>query len=221
MKEIESTKVDALQALAQSQDGAFGVGMDQRIVFWNRSAERILGYSAEEMVGSRCYEAFTGPMASIQTKCAPNCRTIELARNSQLDSTYTIHVKPKIGGPIWVNLTHILIPSEEPGPGILVHIFQDVSTQIQAMQIVDHLSRLSSPNNKRALPPDDFDNKAMLTPREIEVLTLLISGASTSSITAQLLIDRTTTRNHIQHILSKLGAHSRIQAIAIARRMSF
>ncbi len=44
---------DILGYLAKAQDGVFAVDMEQGVVFWNQSAERILGYSASEVLGNR------------------------------------------------------------------------------------------------------------------------------------------------------------------------
>jgi DNA-binding NarL/FixJ family response regulator len=57
-----------------------------------------------------------------------------------------------------------------------------------------------------------------LTPRQAEVLRLLGDGASTAQIEKALHLSRETVRNHIRHILRALGAHSRLEAVAIARR---
>ena len=57
-----------------------------------------------------------------------------------------------------------------------------------------------------------------LTPRQLEVLLLLSSGASTNQIAKKLFITRTTVRNHIAHLLASLGVHSRLAAVAKARR---
>ena len=57
-----------------------------------------------------------------------------------------------------------------------------------------------------------------LTPREMEVLQLLSEGASKDAIGGQLFVSPNTVRNHIQSILSKLGAHSRLEAVAVAAR---
>jgi DNA-binding NarL/FixJ family response regulator len=57
-----------------------------------------------------------------------------------------------------------------------------------------------------------------LTPREREVLQLLSDGESKDRIGARLFLSPNTVRNHIQSILSKLGAHSRLEAVAIAVR---
>jgi two-component system, NarL family, nitrate/nitrite response regulator NarL len=57
-----------------------------------------------------------------------------------------------------------------------------------------------------------------LTPRELEVLALLVQGRGSTEIAAALYITEKTTGAHIEHILAKLGAHSRAQAVAFAVR---
>ena len=58
----------------------------------------------------------------------------------------------------------------------------------------------------------------VLTPRQAEVLHLLSGGASTTQIQETLQLSRETVRNHISHLLRALGAHSRLEAVAMARR---
>ena len=57
-----------------------------------------------------------------------------------------------------------------------------------------------------------------ITAREIEVLKSLSSGISTEGIAENLFLSVHTVRNHIRNILSKLGAHSKLEAVAIATR---
>ena len=57
-----------------------------------------------------------------------------------------------------------------------------------------------------------------LTPRQWEVLHLLAQGQSTDQIAAALYLSRETVRNHIRRVLHALGAHTRIEALAEARR---
>jgi DNA-binding NarL/FixJ family response regulator len=58
----------------------------------------------------------------------------------------------------------------------------------------------------------------MLTPRETEVLDLLLDGLPQNEIAARLVISPKTASTHLQRILTKLDAHSRAQAVAIALR---
>ena len=57
-----------------------------------------------------------------------------------------------------------------------------------------------------------------LTDREREVLSLLAEGLDPEEIAARLHISPKTERNHVARILSKLGAHSRLQAVLFAAR---
>jgi DNA-binding NarL/FixJ family response regulator len=57
-----------------------------------------------------------------------------------------------------------------------------------------------------------------LTPRELEVLTLLGQGRSNGEIADALTIAPRTVKVHVQNILSKLGAGNRTEAVSIAVR---
>ena len=57
-----------------------------------------------------------------------------------------------------------------------------------------------------------------LTPRQHEILVHLANGHSTDQIAGELHLSRETVRNHVRHVLRRLGASSRLEAVAIARR---
>jgi DNA-binding CsgD family transcriptional regulator len=58
-----------------------------------------------------------------------------------------------------------------------------------------------------------------LSPRERETLTLLAGGYSTVQMAQQMSISKETVRNHVKGLLRSLGARSRVEAIAKARRV--
>jgi PAS domain S-box-containing protein len=57
-----------------------------------------------------------------------------------------------------------------------------------------------------------------LSPRQGEVLRLLEHGRSTEQIAEELQLSIETVRNHIRSLLRVLGVHSRLEAVAVARR---
>ncbi|HEX6360477.1 response regulator transcription factor [Actinophytocola sp.] len=59
---------------------------------------------------------------------------------------------------------------------------------------------------------------ATLTARERQALGLLADGASTAEVARRLGVAHNTARNHVQRVLEKLGARSKLEAVAIARR---
>jgi len=58
----------------------------------------------------------------------------------------------------------------------------------------------------------------LLTLREQEVLMLIMEGHSTKQIARSLAISLSTARTHIQSVLVKLGAHSRLEATSMVAR---
>jgi NarL family two-component system response regulator LiaR len=61
--------------------------------------------------------------------------------------------------------------------------------------------------------------QSTLTSREWQVLDLMCAGASTERIADELVLSIETVRSHVKHILSKLGAHSRAEAVDAAGRL--
>lgn len=57
-----------------------------------------------------------------------------------------------------------------------------------------------------------------LTQREIEILRLLQRGRDTIAIADALTISANTVRTHLQNLFTKLGAHSKLEAVAFAKR---
>ena len=56
-----------------------------------------------------------------------------------------------------------------------------------------------------------------LTARELEVLRLLAVGRSNQSIARELVVVLDTVKKHVSHVLAKLGAANRTEAVARAR----
>ncbi|MCW3031112.1 MAG: response regulator transcription factor, partial [Solirubrobacterales bacterium] len=57
-----------------------------------------------------------------------------------------------------------------------------------------------------------------LSRRELEVVSVMAKGGSAKQIAADLTISVHTARKHVQNVIRKLGAHSRLEAVVIAVR---
>jgi DNA-binding NarL/FixJ family response regulator len=64
------------------------------------------------------------------------------------------------------------------------------------------------------------ERESLLTAREREILQLLADGMSNAEVAKKLFISQETVKSHVRHILSKLEADTRTQAVAIALRES-
>jgi LuxR family maltose regulon positive regulatory protein len=58
-----------------------------------------------------------------------------------------------------------------------------------------------------------------LSPREVEVMELLVTSLSVPEIAEKLIISTNTVRTHIKNIYSKLGVHRRLDAIHKAKEL--
>jgi DNA-binding NarL/FixJ family response regulator len=73
-----------------------------------------------------------------------------------------------------------------------------------------HVFRSESPELAAALA------EPVLTPREREIFSLLAMGLTAPQIAARLVLSPTTVRTHVQNGLARLGAETRLHALAIA-----
>ncbi|MFL5953839.1 MAG: LuxR C-terminal-related transcriptional regulator [Gaiellaceae bacterium] len=68
------------------------------------------------------------------------------------------------------------------------------------------------------IPPLREDPHRRLTPRQHEVLAHLAAGCSTEQMAEKMGLSPATIRNHVKRLFKALGVHSRIEAVAVARR---
>jgi DNA-binding CsgD family transcriptional regulator/tetratricopeptide (TPR) repeat protein len=87
-----------------------------------------------------------------------------------------------------------------------------------ALSATPLLSRLGGLDPASAADRHRESGTGGLTPRELEVLDLMAAGRSNSEIGQQLFISRKTASVHVSNILAKLGAATRTEAVAVARR---
>jgi DNA-binding NarL/FixJ family response regulator len=89
-------------------------------------------------------------------------------------------------------------------------------------QLVDMIRKVHA--GKKQIPPEvavqliEHIGDEMLSKREIEVLQKVAGGNRNSDIAALLFISEETVKGHIKHIMEKLGASDRTEAVAVGIR---
>jgi DNA-binding NarL/FixJ family response regulator len=85
---------------------------------------------------------------------------------------------------------------------------QEVAMQLLT-RLIEEMEREKRPAPKPSL-------STPLSPREVEVLELLVRGQSNQQIARELSISMSTVKNHVHSIISKLGVSDRVQAAILA-----
>jgi PAS domain S-box-containing protein len=120
-------------------------------------------------------------------------QTFDKNLRGERHGSYSIDLLPR-GEPVTVEITSAPISRDEHVIGVF---------------------GIARPTTENA-PSPRIDDR--LTPRQHEILQLLAAGTSTDGIAKTLFLSRETVRNHIRHILQRLGVRSRLAAIALAHR---
>jgi PAS domain S-box-containing protein len=201
--------MEMLSAFEHSADGVYAVDADDRIVFWNSSAERMLGYTPEEAIGRPCYELLAGEGAG-EGICSPHCSVMRCAIRGGYPESYDVVQRSRSGELRLLNISIVVLRGRGRRSTLGVHVFRDVTDkrEIEGRARV-LLGSIGAGSDEH---PD-------LTKREREVLRMLACGFNNRQIAAVLGISPTTVRNHIEHLLGKMGVHSKLEAVVQGARL--
>jgi len=199
--------------LQGTSDAAIAIAPDGRIRGCNEAAEALFGHTAKELESSYCTDLMGSDDSTDDATSCPDCAVLDRAMAGQPSSAFDCSIRTS-DGPRWVNVSTITLAANESGI-LIVQLLRDVHTKKKletlTRQMLDQIPGLPGETVEELLgsPQPHVD----LTPRELSVLKLLANGRSTRVISTELGISLATVRNHINHILKRLGVHSRTEAV--------
>ncbi|MFQ5589474.1 MAG: LuxR C-terminal-related transcriptional regulator [Nitrospiria bacterium] len=196
-----------LNTLSKTSEGMFVVDSDGKVFDWNASAEKTLGYRAEEVIGRPCYEILCQRDPFGNVFCHSHCTVITMAKQGRLIRNYETQGVTKGNRKIRLNTRILLVSSQSATEPLIVHLFRLIAPPDTGTP---------SPERNDEGLTSSFSAPPELSPREKEVLVLLSRCQVAKEIAATLEISNDTARTHIQHILQKLNAHSKLEALMIA-----
>ncbi len=212
-----------LQVFANTADGVFAVDPGGRVVLWNKAATRVLGFEVNEALGRRCCDVLSGFDVSGNLLCYPGCQVMVLSARQQPIHHFDMRTRRKDGQEIWINISTIVVPADGEQPGGTVHLFREITQprhppgRTRPAPVgggAPARERVTDAGVATRVAPGKNPVES-LTSREREILRLMAGGQTSSAIARKLGISHTTVRNHIQHILTKLGVHSRLEAVTV------
>lgn len=206
--------MDTLELITTTACAAFITNDEGRILDWNDAAEELLGHPQHEVVGRACHEVVGGRDIFGNRFCDGACTVHNMARRGEPVHHFQMDVQHATGDPVRTGLCTLVYSDSEADGYQIIHLLQPVD----AMRAPEANGEGADEAVSNRAPAEGAPT-VLLTAREMEVLRLLKDGVSTQSIAENLQISVTTVRNHIQGILRKLGAHSRLEAVSVARRL--
>ena len=195
-------------------DGAFAIGIDGRIAVWNRAAERILGWSAKEVLGRPCCDVFDGGNGQGSSLCCQDCDVIGHVKLGEPVEHFEMKTRTKAGRPVWLDISILEAPATNGHRPMAIHLFRDVTTTKRLLELVQERTVPATASNGNG----GGNGASGLTKREIEILRLMAAGANTKVLAERLNVSPATVRNHAQNIFAKLDVHSRLEAVAWANQ---
>lgn len=217
-EEVSVRETDLFAMLEGTGDAALVVDQGGMIRFWNQSAERLLGWRSAEVLNRHCAAVLEGTDCAGAQVCGPECAVMVIARRFTEITAYDLKAKTASGSSKWVNVSVIVARSEPKGARLLVHLLRDIDARKQlenlTKEIAIRIGQLTGQQAEQLVAPGRAPAPTVeLTPQERRIIQLLSQGRSTAAISRELQISPVTARNHIQHILRKLGSHTRLEAV--------
>lgn len=169
---------------------------DLRVVSWNEAAVALTGVPEDEAIGRYCWDVLRAADEQHALVCHAGCSYARLAREGWPVPTRKLWIKTN-GEKRLVSVATVAVRGgEEP---LFLHLMRNGDSPDAA------------PVQAGEPPP--------LTARQREILGLLADGIPAKVIATKLKLSETTVRNHIRGVLTQLGCHSQLEAVAKARRL--
>jgi PAS domain S-box-containing protein len=201
---------------------------DHRLVEVNDAFTRVLGYQAQDVIGNQAQEIALWVDHDERRRFET-----ELARTATVRD-FEAHLRGKGGEEVECLVSAETITLSDRG--CILCCFQDITARrrseeelVKAIEevmadaswfsrgVVEKLAALRHPPQPGQLPAQAAASIADLTPRELEVLTLVCRGMSDPEIAAELRLARNTVRNHLASLYQKLGVNRRSALVIWSR----
>ena len=180
------------------------------IGYVNERAEALLGLPAEDCLGRPCHEVVAGRDAEGNPHCGPDCPIATRAGKNAEIEPFEIRIGGSPSTERWVQVLIIKIGAAHRKRPWLVHC---AITRDKAHRVETYLAKVAARTAGDNLDQHDTQQQD-LTTREREILALLAADHDLYTIAEELHISYVTVRNHVQHVLTKLGVHSIMEAVA-------
>jgi len=177
-----------------------------------------MGRTASQTLGRLCHEVFGARDSFGNRFCSGTCAVMSSIAQGEPVRRFEVAAGEGRQSQV-LGFTIIHYPDALSGETVAIHLIDQVRSRPEIARVLERvggeraLAMNRSPAGRSASPPT-----VELSERERQVLRSIASGLSNKEIATSLGISVATARNHVQHILQKLGVHSKLEAVALAFR---
>jgi DNA-binding CsgD family transcriptional regulator len=179
---------------------------DGTIAYLNPRAEALIGLSRSDCAGQLCYLVIAGRTPEGAPLCCPTCRVKRQYQERREIEPVRMTVPVGRTGRQEVEVVIIALDDDR-----LVHCVVDISRERRLRRFIDRIALRANERGEHV----PHSRTEELTSREKEIMVLLAEDKTLHEIAEKLGVSYATVRNHVQHILGKLGVHSILEAVAV------
>ncbi|MDQ1348341.1 MAG: hypothetical protein QG573_1715 [Acidobacteriota bacterium] len=203
------------ELVASTRDPAFATKAKGVVVAWNRAAEKLFGVTAGQAIGRTCASVVQGRDEQ-GAVCSENCIVRQAIDSHHPLENFDLEVQTP-EGKRWCNVSVLTAEAKASTASHAIHVIRpaDLRKRLE-MAVRDFVitsTGLPAEQAAALIASRAVARASDLSDRELEILRFLARGSTTRSVADQLHISRSTVNNHVQHILQKLDAHTRLEAI--------
>ena len=211
---------ELFESLDEASHGAYVMDMDRRILLWNRSAERILGHEAEQVVGRQCYEVLFGLPEQPAVPTCVDCLTVRLAESRRIAPVAQVRMRCASGERKRIGVMTLTVPASKDEQAALVHLFHERAPLLSGGESERIISgRVSPAPPMHSGQTGTGRRSAPLTRRELDVVRLLAVGEAVASICRRLHLSEHTVLNHIRNARERLDVANRLELVIKVQRL--
>jgi diguanylate cyclase (GGDEF)-like protein/PAS domain S-box-containing protein len=201
--ELEETREQLNSILGNMSDTVYQTNMTGEVTFISRSVEQLLGYKAEEMVGSKLADYYWSPEERQKVVQA-------IVDNDGVITNVEAILRRREGSPLWISTNAYVKKNEAGEPVSIEGIARDVTRQKELEQRLEHLAltdSLTTLPNRRALMDELHESFAVAkaTGQPLSLAYFDINGFKTINDRFGHLVGDQLLR-HIARILPPLAA---------------
>jgi DNA-binding CsgD family transcriptional regulator len=190
-----------LDQLRETDTPAVVSDLAGHVLLWNAGAERLLNRPAREALGRLCHDLLSGRDRFGNVFCHVDCAVRVMCRKEEPIQPFELVVDAARPTKT-LHVSTLKVPGATRDADVIVHLFRSADRAGTGAQKV----------------PGSALGASSLTARERAVLEQVSEGRQNKEIAQKLDISVATVRNHVHHILEKLGVHSKLEALALAYR---